>query len=204
MFILAGLGNPGEEYTNTRHNAGRMMVQDFVKKNGGEWKTDKKLNALVSVVECEGEKIKCVLPETFMNRSGASLAPLVKGEKQAASLIVVYDDLDLALGSLKISFNRGSGGHRGLENIIKAVKTEAFVRIRVGISPQTPSGKLKKPSGEVAVEKAILGSFKEDELSELKKVSKKVAAAIEMLTSAGTSQKALAVARQKAMGEINS
>ena len=83
-----------------------------------------------------------------MNNSGKSLFPLIKSKKTAEQLVVVYDDLDLPLGTLKVSFNRGSGGHRGLDSIIKALKTREFTRIRIGTSSATPSGKIKKPIGE--------------------------------------------------------
>lgn len=199
-FIIAGLGNPGEEYGGTRHNTGRIMLNYFAKKNNFPDFVEKpKLKALVSEAEIKSgkkeEKIILVEPNNFMNRSGASLAPLVTSVKKAHNLIVIYDDLDLPLGSMKISFNRSAGGHRGLESIISQLKTEEFIRIRVGISPQTPSGKLKKPKGEDAVEKHIIGPFKPAELDILKKLSKDVIAALEMIIEGGY---------QKAMGEYNS
>lgn len=180
MYIIVGLGNPGEEYENTRHNTGRIVLSKFIKDHGdGEMEIAKKYRALITTGTVEKEKVTVIFPETFMNKSGLSVAPLIPSVKKAGNLIVVYDDLDLALGTIRISYDRGSGGHRGVESIIKAVKTRAFVRIRVGISPTTPSGKLKKPHGEADVEKFILSSFskKEDEI--LKGVSKKVSESIE-------------------------
>ena len=85
----------------------------------------------------------------------------------------------------KISFNKSSGGHRGLESIIKAIKTEKFARVRVGISPKTPTGKMKKPSGEDAVMKVIMGKFKPEETTELKKLSKKINIALETFVAEG-------------------
>ena len=152
MYIIVGLGNPGNEYESTRHNTVRM-AQDYISKSG--------------VVDA-----KFVVPDTFMNKSGVAVAKVVKSKKAAEKLIVIYDDLDLALGTLKISYNRSSGGHKGVESIIKALKTEAFIRIRIGISPTTPSGKIKKPQGEKDVEKHILSPFKKSEMEILKKVFK--------------------------------
>ena len=129
-----------------------------------------------------------------MNNSGSSVIYFVKSIKAAEKLIVIYDDLDLPFGSIKVSYNKSSGGHRGVESIIKALKTEAFIRIRVGISPATAGGKLKKPKGEEAVEKAILGAFKKAELDTLKKVSKKVVEALETILKDG---------REIAMMEFN-
>src|ERR1700733_6443483 len=147
-YIIVGLGNPGEEYAETRHNTGRMLVQLFGKMHDAEWKVDKKLSAQIAKVKIGKQTVTLVLPDTFMNNSGKSVKPLVTSIKSAEKLLVIYDDLDLPFGSAKISFNKSSGGHKGLESIIKNIKTEKFARIRVGISPVTPSGKIKKPKGE--------------------------------------------------------
>lgn len=206
MFTIVGLGNPGAEYTDTRHNTGRIVVEAIARACGvdahiSEWKKDVKLKALTAEGKTSGgEKIKCILPETFMNKSGQSVAGTIK---KAEQLIVVYDDLDLPIGKMKVSFNRSSGGHRGVESIIKALKTEAFVRIRVGISGKTPTGKMKKPAGDVAVQDFILGKFKETEMTELKKVAKRACEAVEMITSGGSTAKGMRMAREKAMGEFN-
>ncbi|MDO8569188.1 MAG: aminoacyl-tRNA hydrolase [bacterium] len=163
MYIIVGLGNPGAEYAHTRHNTGRM-VSDFI-----------------------GDKVrgtKVFIPNTYMNKSGLAVAKAMAG-KSAKKLIVVYDDLDLPLGTMKISYNRSSGGHKGLESIIRALKTEEFTRIRIGISPKTSSGKLKKPSGEKAVEKHILGKFKKSEMEILGKVFKRAQGAIKAIVEHG-------------------
>ena len=93
--------------------------------------------------------------------------------------------MDLALGKFKISFNKSAGGHRGVASIIKALKTQEFARIRVGISPATPSGKLKKPAGEKKVIDFILGNFKPKEFVVLKKLSKKISEAVSLIESEG-------------------
>jgi len=164
MKLVVGLGNPTQEYENTRHNAGRIVVGFIEKKL-----TENKL------------KIKFITPDNFMNKSGFAVAPLVKSKKDLKDLVVIYDDLDLPLGKIKISFNRSSGGHNGLGSIIKALKSEEFLRIRVGVTPATPSGKLKKPKGEKEVLKFLLGEFKKPELETLKKLSKKIAEAVETI-----------------------
>jgi PTH1 family peptidyl-tRNA hydrolase len=184
-YVIVGLGNPGEEYANTRHNMGRMLVKGFGKEHGAEWKTDGKLNSDVAKVKIGKTSVTLILPNTFMNNSGKSVKPLVTSIKLAEKLIVIYDDLDLPFGSSKISFNKSSGGHKGVESIIKAIKTEKFARVRVGISPTTPSGKIRKPQGDDAVTKVILGQFKPSELLDLKKISKKVNLALEIFVSDG-------------------
>ncbi len=184
-YIFVGLGNPGEEYKDTRHNTGRILLELFGKSLGAEWKEDKKLSATVSKVKVGKAAVTLVLPNTFMNNSGKSVKPLVTSVKSAEKLLVLYDDLDLPFGKAKISFNKSSGGHRGLESIIKNIKTEKFARVRVGISPTTSTGKIRKPQGEEAVTKVILGKFKAEEMSELKKLSKKVNEALETFVSDG-------------------
>lgn len=172
MYIVVGLGNPGEEYENTRHNAGRLAVA-FVEKK-------------------EPKGVKFVHLDTFMNKSGSGVAKVIKSKKAAEKLVVIYDDLDLPIGTMKVSYNRGSGGHKGIESIVRALKTEAFIRIRIGTSPSTPSGKLKKPQGEKAVEKHILSDFKKPETEILKKVFKKIEPVLEALVEDGL-QKAMTV-----------
>ncbi|MFA6585581.1 MAG: aminoacyl-tRNA hydrolase [Candidatus Paceibacterota bacterium] len=163
MKLIVGLGNPGEEYKNTRHNTGYIML-DMVEK-----KIDLK------------DKVRFVYPDKFMNNSGKVVGPLIKSKKDLKDLVVIYDDIDLPIGKMKISFNRSSGGHNGLGSIIKALKSEEFVRIRIGISKATPSGKIRKPKGEKEVLKFLLGEYKKNELDELKKLSKKVILAIETI-----------------------
>ena len=194
-YTFVGLGNPGEEYENTRHNAGRMMLLWLAKSEGAEWKYDKKINAQVATINLGKKthgnigsaKALLVLPDSYMNNSGKSVKPLVGSLKATEKLLVIYDDLDLPFGSAKMSWNKSSGGHRGLESVIKALKTEKFARIRIGTSPTTPSGKLKKPQGEEKVMKHILGKFKPDEMLALKKLYKKVAQALETFTTSGLS-----------------
>ncbi len=185
-YVIVGLGNPGEEYDGTRHNTGRMLVEAFAKaQDVGEFEFDKKANAQVVSGSIKKEKFTLVLPDTFMNKSGNAVARFVKSVKAAECLVVVHDDLDLPLGRFKLSFNRGSGGHKGVESIKRAVKTEAFVRLRVGISKDAGKGKVKKPHGEDAIGDFILGKFKPAEAADFKKVSKRVSEALAVLVSEG-------------------
>ena len=173
-YIVVGLGNPGEEYACARHNTGRMAA---------------------ALVGEKVEGVKVLVPDTYMNVTGKFVAKHVKTKKAAEKLIVIYDDLDLPLGSMKISYDRGAGGHNGLDSVIKALKTREFIRIRIGIAPTTPSGRVKpRPAGGAELEKYILGEFKPKEMDVLKKVFKKVAVAVEMIKDEG---------REKAMGEFN-
>ena len=186
MMLIVGLGNPGEEYKNSRHNTGRIVLENIAKANDfSDWKDNMKLKSLSSKGEINKEKFDFLLPETFMNNSGNAVCQIIDDKKKLKNLVVIYDDMDLPIGSLKISFNRSSGGHNGLESIIKKVKSQEFVRVRIGVSPHTPTGKMKKPKGEEAILKFLLGKYKEDELKEIKKISKKVTEIIEMLGAEG-------------------
>jgi PTH1 family peptidyl-tRNA hydrolase len=178
-WVIVGLGNPGEEYDATRHNTGRMALDFFARTAElGEWKEDKKAKAHVASGLLHKNTVVLVAPDTFMNKSGAAVSKFVKSQKAAEKMIVVYDDLDLPLGSMKLSFDRGSGGHRGVESIAKAVKTKRFVRVRIGISPTTASGAPRKPQGEKVVNNFILSKFKPNDIVELKKIFKKAGEAI--------------------------
>ena len=191
MFYIVGLGNPGEEYKESRHSTGRMVVLKLHKDLGLEdFEFSKKANALISEGKIGKEKVSLILPETFMNKSGQAVSYFVKpkpktSKKGLENLIVVHDDIDLPIGTMKISYNKGTGGHRGLDSVVKAVKTKEFVRIRIGISSTTPSGKIKKPDGEQKVLDFILGKFKPTETDILKKILKKSSEAIQTLVSDG-------------------
>ena len=119
------------------------------------------------------------MPPAFAEAS-AGQAKHVKS-RPLENLVVVHDDIDLPIGTLKISYNKGTGGHKGLDSIVKAVKTKEFTRIRIGISPITSKGMAKKPDGERAVIDFILGKFKPSEMEMMKKTFKKSSEAIQTL-----------------------
>lgn len=185
-MIIFGLGNPGEDYTKTRHNVGRILLTEIAKKfNFSDWKNESKYKLEKSKGEINGEKFEFILPNTYMNESGQVASFLIKDKKKLSKLIIIYDDIDLPFGSYKISFNKSSGGHNGLNSIIKKLKTQEFLRIRIGLSPVTPKGKIKKPKGEDAVVKFLLGNFREGDLKEIKKLSKKIAEILEVISREG-------------------
>ncbi len=186
MKVVIGLGNPGEQYERTRHNMGRIALEKFRKsRDFPDWEFDKKLNALVSEGKIGKEKVFLALPQTFMNNSGKTAGGLVKSKKAALDLLVVYDDLDISFGSMKVSFGRSSGGHNGLESILRAVKTKDFPRLRLGVSPHTPGGKVKKPQGDKKVLDFLLGKFSKKEEEEMNTFTKKASEAIETAVADG-------------------
>jgi len=183
MFYLIGLGNPGKEYENTRHNTGRMVVEAFCRaQKFDDFGEDKKTQSLKTEGKISKEKITCLLPETFMNKSGSALKKIITSKKGAGKMIVVHDDVDLALGKFKVSFGKGSAGHKGVESVMRAVKTKDFCRVRIGISPSTPKGSLKKPKGEKMMD-FIVGKFKPAEEKILQKTIKGIVPEIEKIIS---------------------
>lgn len=137
-ILMVGLGNPGSLYQNTRHNIGQDFVHWFhEQKNFSPWKRDNKNLAQVSILEETSVQIVLALPLTFMNESGKTLKQLVKNYHfPLENIIIVHDDNDLIIGNFKISFNRGSAGHKGIESIIHSLNSQAFYRLRIGIQPQ--------------------------------------------------------------------
>jgi len=185
MILIAGLGNPGKEYEASRHNTG-WLVLDFIVGKKTEWKESNGTKAFFYKENFGNQQVEFLKPKTFMNNSGLAIKYVQEKHKlKLKDIIVIYDDLDLPLGKMKISFNRSSGGHNGLESIIKKLKSREFIRIRVGICPETPSGKLRKPKGEAAILKFLMGEFKKEEIEKLKKVSKKIKEALELIFTEG-------------------
>lgn len=133
MKLVVGLGNPGRKYARTRHNLGFLIVDDIAKQNKVAIK--KKLcDALVGEWSSNGEKILLVKPQTYMNRSGETVKELLRENRAAADdLMVIYDDLDLPFGRIRIRAAGGAGGHRGVLSIMESLAGEAFWRVRVGI-----------------------------------------------------------------------
>jgi len=172
--VIVGLGNPGAEYAKTRHNAGRMAIEALAKKEMFEnFTLNKKSQALISKGDIGGAKTVLALPETMMNLSGKSVMTLVKSKKAFEKLLVLRDDLDMPIGKIKMTFGHGSGGHKGIESIMRAIKTKDFAQIKIGISPATPKGKIKKPSGEEWVIKHVIGKFSSKEKPAINKALKK-------------------------------
>jgi len=185
--LIIGLGNPGKEYEHTRHNIGRDAVLAFAKKyDFPEFSENKKFNALTSEGKLEKEKVILLLPETFMNLSGDAVGKAAKFFKvKAENILVLQDEIDLPFENAKMSFNKNSGGHKGVEDIIKKLRTKEFWRLRIGINPT----KKKKDAMKV-----VLKKFSKKEEEGIKKLKKKINEAL--LTSVLESP-------EKAMGEFN-
>lgn len=168
MTVIVGLGNPGGEYKNSRHNVGREVAMKFAKKeNCEDFVFQKKSNAQISKGMLENTTVKIILPETMMNLSGKAVLHFIHSKNAAKKLIVLHDDLDLPIGTIKMTFGHGSGGHKGVESIMTAIKTKDFTQIKIGISSATPKGKLRKPVGDEKVISHVLGKFSPKEQKSL-------------------------------------
>ena len=188
--LIVGLGNPGKQYAKTRHNAG-FNVLDILAGDSGwkNWKGSAEISVRPSI-----EKVILAKPSLFMNNSGAAVRALLDYHGiSPEEMIVVSDDFSLELGLLRLRLKGSSGGHNGLESIIKALKTEAFVRIRIGTAAATAKGSAKLMHGDDKIEKFILGPFKPDELKALKKISAAAAEAARLVITESR-EKAMSIA----------
>lgn len=168
-YLIVGLGNPGDEYKNTRHNAGFCTI-DLICKGLKIELDKKKYNALYTIYKANDNKYIFVEPQTFMNSSGEAVSKLCNFYKvDCKDVIVIYDDMDLPIGKVRLRNSGSSGGHNGMKSIIGLLGTEDFKRIRLGIS--------KDPKIEVI--DYVLGRFKGEELKLFKESHKKAKEAIE-------------------------
>lgn len=159
-FLIVGLGNPGAEYRLTRHNFG-FMVLDALAEHWSLQLKKIKFNAVYVEDRFKGNKVVLAKPLTFMNESGRSVAPLMRYFKVPADhMLVIHDDLDLPLGTLRIRPSGSSGGQRGIESITKLLGTQEFPRMRLGIS---------RPPGQMDPKDYVLKNFLPNE-EELKKI----------------------------------
>lgn len=134
MKIIAGLGNPGQKYDSTPHNAGFEAVDAIAREALADWEFKKAFNAMLATCTFAGERVMLVKPQTFMNLSGDAIAPIVKYHNATAEdLLVVQDDIDLPLGRMRVRKAGSAGGHNGLKSIIERLGTQNFTRIKIGV-----------------------------------------------------------------------
>lgn len=134
--FLIGIGNPDEQYQNTRHNVGFMFADYLAQKTGSEgWEFNKKLNSVVTKTKLGKNVLVLAKPQTYVNKSGEAVAKLKNFYKvKPDNIIIAHDDLDIDFGNFKMSFGKNSGGHKGIESVIKSLKTKNFWRVRFGVS----------------------------------------------------------------------
>lgn len=170
MWLIAGLGNPGNRYEKTRHNAGFLVLEELVERLQLEFK--EKEDFKISKGSLGDEKIILLEPLTFMNRSGVAVRKIMqKSNISPERLIVIHDDLDLECGSLKIRKKGSSGGHKGIESIIQNIGTREFIRVKIGIG--------RDPF--VPTEKYVLSKFRKDEMPVIKEAIAKAAESVQCI-----------------------
>jgi PTH1 family peptidyl-tRNA hydrolase len=178
MRLVVGLGNPGAQYEWTRHNLGFMLVDLLAREVGAQVKR-LECRALVGRAQLEGERVELVKPQTYMNLSGEAVACLVTKHKlrdKAESLIVITDDLALPFGTIRLRARGSAGGHNGLKSIIAALKTDEFIRLRIGIQPEHPVGDTSR---------FVLDQFPTSVRDEVEKILERSAAALRAIIKDG-------------------
>lgn len=158
MNIIVGLGNPGNKYEQTLHNAGflaldyLMNTEDF-----SQWEMNKKINSLISKGEINNKEVVLIKPQTFMNESGSAVGAALRWYKvEPNNIILIHDDTDLSLGEYKIQSGRGSAGHKGVSSVIESTGTREFTRIRIGVRDEETE--------RLSADNLVLTKFSQEEL----------------------------------------
>lgn len=185
--MVVGLGNPGEEFARTRHNVGFEVVERLARRVGAVWQHSRQAMAQCAMVDMAGVgRVLLVKPLTYMNASGDAVAALVRWHRlRPDDLTVVYDDIDLPLGVIRVRARGGSGGHRGMASVIEQIGDEGIPRIRVGIG---------RGQGEQNTVAHVLSRFEDGERPAADAAMDRAAAAVEVLLARGV---------ERAMNEFN-
>lgn len=180
MFVIVGLGNPGKKYENTRHNAGFLAIDALAEKYGINI-NEKKHKALCGTGVIEGVKVLLVKPQTFMNLSGESVGEVLNFYKldPEEDMLVIYDDISLAPGNIRIRKKGSAGGHNGIKSLIAHTGTQVFMRIKVGVG--------EKPSGWDLAD-YVLGHFSEEDHAKLKEAMPDIIGAAVMMSQGDVDQ----------------
>ena len=162
LFLIAGLGNPGAEYTRTRHNAGFLVVERLAARWNAGWSYEKKFNARLARAEAKGRSTLLCEPQTYMNSSGEALGAAADFYRvPAGQIMIVVDDADLPLGEIRLRPGGSSGGHHGLESVEQHLGTREYARQRIGIGRQ---------SGAREITDYVLGRFRSTEAEVIDKI----------------------------------
>lgn len=161
--LIAGLGNPGEQYVGTRHNAGFWFVDELVRRHGGSLRSDARFGGEVGKILVDGREVLLLKPQVFMNRSGQSVAALARFFRiEPEAILVAHDELDLPAGTVRLKKGGGHGGHNGLRNICQLLGSRDFYRLRIGIDHPGPGNNVvgyvlgrPGPTDRSAIEEAV-------------------------------------------------
>lgn len=170
MKLIVGLGNPGREYENTRHNIGFMLVDNFAEKNNMKFDKEK-FNAEYAMGYVNGEKYLLIKPLTYMNLSGEAVRKFYDYfDLEIEDILVIYDDLDTKTANFRLRGKGSSGGHNGIKSIIAHLSTDKFNRLKIGID---------RPKNGMKVSDYVLGRFSKEEMEEMYKIYSKTNDCIE-------------------------
>lgn len=176
MKIIVGLGNPGREYSETKHNVGFMVVDELARRwNVGNWR--KRSNAEVAECRFATENVLLVKPQTYMNLSGTAVGELARWYKTPEEdIVVIFDDMDIPAGKLRLRMKGGSGGHRGIESLLQHLSKDSFLRLRMGIG--------RPPQGWQVVD-YVLSRFSAEEAPLMEEAVVRSAEAVECIITQG-------------------
>ena len=177
-IYIIGLGNPGKEYINTRHNIGFLLLQHLSEKYNSKFALKNKLKCWSSEFTINNSTYRLFMPNTFMNNSGEAVRAILDWYKiDLDRIYVIVDDIDLPLGKIRFRKKGSSGGHNGLKSIIEKLQTQNFNRIRVGIGSPSNSQKDRKSN----TVKYVLGKISKEEKLTLDRVYKHIVSSLELL-----------------------
>ena len=176
-LLVVGLGNPGDDYDGTRHNVGADVIAVLADRHGGSLRRSKEL-ALSCEVRIGGQRVALAIPQTFMNESGQSVRKLTHrhGVDDPARIVVVHDELDLPVGSLRVKVGGGMAGHNGLKSVTAHLKTQDYLRIRIGVG---------RPPGRQSGADYVLRRPGKAEVAELGVIVQEAADAVEAILAEG-------------------
>jgi PTH1 family peptidyl-tRNA hydrolase len=176
-LLVVGLGNPGADYARSRHNVGAETVEILARRHGARLRAEKGLHARADVVTVGGRRVALAIPQTYMNDSGMAVAPLVRRYGvEPEQLVIVQDELDLPPAVLKVKRGGGLAGHNGLRSIKAALKTDEFLRVRIGVG---------KPVSKERGADHVLTGFGKRERAEIDVTLEEAADAVECILSDG-------------------
>lgn len=181
MKLIVGLGNPGKKYAQTRHNLGfvvtNALLQKYSDQGDSSWENDEKHHALVKQIQINNHSIKLMQPHTFMNNSGKSVQSYSSYFKvEPRDIALIYDDLALPIGKIRVRFGGSAGGHKGVKSVIDHLGTDEFLRIRLGIGIEDQ---------HLPTEDFVLAPFDESEQRTVRTMLDNAVEAVELLIENG-------------------
>lgn len=192
MILIVGLGNPGEKYDGTRHNIGFDTLDFLLKKyqplEKSTWDNDKKTKSEIKKLTIGKIPTLLAKPQTYMNNSGLAVNLLLQYYKlESTDMVIIQDELDLPLGKIQIRFGGGTAGHNGLESILSSLKTDKFIRIRMGVGhPNTKTTKKElKIKNDHTISDYVIAHFQETEHKDVRNMKKHVQKQLELLLEHG-------------------